>query len=444
MVSKVRLYSTALALMCIMIMTMGIVDQSDAVESTTTFVGTVLEDGSPLEGVAVSVNGEVSIPTKDDGTFEFEYTGTANFTLSMRNYVFQSSDITKTESGFSVTSPQTTGTILAFKTAENYSGTVVSGTSPIHNADVTYADSDGNSYTAETGSDGKYTIVCPPSEYTVTVRCNGYETNSTAVTSTDMTITLAPKIVSIGGIIMDYSANGDPVPLVGVNVKVLSGSSSSTDISGSDGFSVSFTYSQSATITFSLNGYKVTVPGLSHVLTKQADGLTYRIDLTDAEVVDDLYMVSTSDSPVVMIKNMSKITGIVKGSVNNTEYALSNATIRIDSGNGNVYETKTDETGKFTIRCPFGEYQLTSECSGFLVYGPVSVHTSETDIQNIVMEAYGGSFIPGLDNAHSMMVLAIGVLILILAFATVCYISSKKGIGNIKADNDLDDDTDDE
>lgn len=444
MVSKVGLYSTALALMCIVIMTTDVIDQSDAEESTITFVGTVLENGSPLEGVTVSITGGASAITGADGKFEFEYVGTSNFTLSMRNYVFQSSDITKTESGFSVASPQMTGTILAFKTAENYSGTVVSDDVPIHDANVTYMDSDGNSYTVNTGSDGKYTIVCPPSEYTVTVKCNGYETNSTTVTSTDMTVTMIPKTVSVGGVIMDYSTSGNPTPLTGVNVKVLSGSSSSTDISNSNGFSVSFTYSQSATITFSLNGYKVTIPGLSHVLTKRADGLTYGINLTDAEIVDGLYMVSTNDSPVVMIKNMSKITGTVIGSVKNTEYALSNATIRIDSGNGNVYETKTDENGKFTIECPFGEYQLTSECSGFLVYGPVSVHTSITDTLSIVMEAYGGSFIPGLDNAHSMMVLGIGVLALILVFATICYVSSKKGIGNIKADNDLNDDTDDE
>lgn len=441
MVPKTGLCSTALVLMCVVIMTIGAVDQSDADESTTTFIGTVLEDGSPLEGVSVSMEDGTSVTTDTDGKFQFEYTGTTSFTLSMRNYVFQSSDVTKSGTTFSVTSPQTAGTIIAFKTVENYSGTVVSNDVPLHDAKVTYTDSDGNSYTTDTDSDGKYTLVCPPSEYTVNVRCNGYESGNARVTSTDMTFTLTPMTVTISGVIMDYSTNGNPASLEGVSVKILSGSSSPTTTSNSNGFSISFTYSQSATITFSLNGYKVAVPGLSHVLTKQADGLTYGINLTEAEMKDGRYIVSTADSPIVMIKNMSKITGTVMGVVKNTEYALKNATIRIDSGSGNIYETKTDDAGRFTIECPFGEYLLTSECNGFLLYGPETVHTSTTSTLTIVMEAYGGSFIPGLDNAHSMMVLGMCVLALILVFATICYISSKKGIGNIKADNDLDDES---
>lgn len=443
MVPRVKLFSAVAIMVCVVFAMVSFTGTSDADDTGTSFVGTVTENGSPLAGVTISVEGGTTVTTESDGRFGFTYTGTAKFTVSMRNYAFVSSDIPYSGSTFTVTS-ETSGTIIAYKTVEDYGGTVNANGTPIHDADVTYTDSDGNSFTTKTGSDGKYSITCPPSSYTVTVRCNGYETLTTDVTGTDINITISPVTVTIKGIIMDYSTNGTPEALVGVTVKVLAGSANPSATSGSNGFSISFPYTQSATITFSLNGYKVTVPGLSHVLIKQADGLTYKIDLTNAEMEDGDYVVSTDDSPIVMIKNMSKIKGHVIGYVKNTEYALKNATIRIDSGSGNVYETKTDEDGNFTIECPFGEYKLTAECNGFLLYGPVPVHTSDNVI-NIQMEAYGGSFIPGLDNAHSMMVLAIGVLALILILAGLCYyLSSKKGIGNIKADNDLGDDSDEE
>lgn len=395
-----------------------------------------MENGLPLENVEITVNGsETKITSGSDGIFTFEYTGTATFTLSLKGYIFQSTDLTYGESGFTVTEPETGGKIIAVKVIQEYKGTVTSGSSAIHGAEITYSDSDGNTYSCITADDGTYSMSCPPSTYTASVKCNGYENKTLDVSSDNMAVELSPVEVTLSGMIMDYSTNGDPAVFTGVRITVNNGSAVSTTTSTAGGFEIKFVYSQSSTITFSHNGYKVMVPGFSQILKKQNEGMTYSVDITDVEAVNGKYVISSSENPTIMIKTTIVFEGIVTGISKGNEYRLKDATVQFES-EGSKYSTKTDEDGKFSISCPFGEYEMTVECNGFLLYGPKTVDSSSGYL-SVTMEAYGGSFIPGLDGAHSMMVLGLIVLVAVMIFAIICYISSKKGIGNIKTDNDL-------
>ena len=429
------MFSASVMFACFLLVLASVATESQA-EGTTTFKGTILENGLPLEGAEISVNkGETNITSGSDGTFTFEYTGTAVFTLSLKGYIFQSTDLTCSESTFTVTEPETDGKIIAVKTIQEYKGTVTSGNSVIHGAKVTYSDSDGNTYSCTTADDGTYSISCPPSKYTADVKCNGYENKSLDVSSNDMTIEISPLEVTLTGMVMDYSTNGDPTAFTGVRITVNNGSATSTTTSTANGFEIKFVYSQSSIITFSHNGYKVTVPGFSQILKKQNEGMTYSVDITDAEMTNGKYVISSLENPTIMIKTTIVFEGSVTGISKGTEYRLKDATVQFES-DGNKYSTKTDEDGKFTISCPFGEYEMTAECGGFLLYGPKTVDSSSGYL-TVTMEAYGGSFIPGMDGAHSMMVLGLMVLVVVMIFAIICYISSKKGIGNIKTDNDL-------
>ena len=450
----------------------GYVDKTSSLDSTTghayialdpaevTMTGFVCDsNGNALSGVQVHVNGINGAVSGIDGTFSIKYlknqTDIVSFILN--GYTIMSggfSDVlvkttggyriildhaTRTTDGYAITVSDSDNPLVMKQTVADYHGHVMSKDGNkvyvLSGAEVILKDGN-NSYSSVTDETGYFSIYCPVAgTYTAYVKKTGYMDLITQMTNTAMDLQMQPAEVTITGITMEYNDAGVKVALSGVSIFV---NNESKGTVGSDGtFSVSFYVRETNTLSLHLTGYKVDIGGFSNVLIG-SEGV-YTIDLTKASM-DGMgrFVVSDESHPIVLNQTTVTFSGSVMGMVKGEMEALSDALISLTSSTGKRLVTHTDANGEYSIECGYDNYTIVVEYNGFLAYGPTEISPKDS-VNNIVMEPYDSALFFGLDFVHSMMIVGTFVLTLVLLFALVAYIISKKGL--IKTKNDIQDDT---
>lgn len=145
-----------------------------------------------------------------------------------------------------------------------------------------------------------------------------------------------------------------------------------------------------------------------------------------------------SRSSIIMAITVGEVFGSVYGDVSGSLTGLNGAKITLTAKDSKKnYTAVTDEQGYFSIKCPYGTYNMLVTCNGFENMSLDDVTPSSGFAYIVSLENIKSDVIFGLDNAHSMML--IGFIVLVLMLATTISLArwSKKPNFPVQIDNDL-------
>lgn len=252
--------------------------------------------------------------------------------------------------------------------------------------------------------------------------------------------------VTVYGYVTNLSDQEENTPLEnvlvtlysGADVRIEAGDPCRTDENGRFEFTFTYTAGNSYFLKFEYSGYTVrSLPDLS--MSMDSEGYVsfeLRSDMLDLN--GDYALTDTADSPhaIVMVITTGNVYGTVHGTLDGDEFALGGATVTIVSENGQSYTTQTNNSGYFSIECPYGTYTMTVECGGFQTSEKMTVENNTA--YTVVLQQNTSDVFMGMDSAHSLMLVAITILILILLIVAAAHSRSKKS-GNSVLVNDLED-----
>ena len=335
-----------------------------------------------------------------DGIYELTGVpgGTHSVTVSAAGYVDQS-QVTVLETGgfqflnFFMTSQtgRITGQIVHATTDESLAGASVA----VVVGEVTI--------TVLSDANGTYTIPSlPAGTYSLTASLTGFNSSTVDgvevvanVTTEGVDIALDEKPTSLYGVV-----KAGTLLLVGVHV-VVEGTSLSANSSLEGEYSIRNVTAGTYTVTATLEGYiTTTVPGV--IIPR---GTEVRLD-------------------IVLVGLPGGLRGTVIDSA--TLEPLAGVTVVIIDMEPNQRTTVTNINGEFQFTgVAAGNYTIRLSIEGYrpVEFGPVEITGAEpTDLDDITLDptrdSFGG-FIFGFDLAHSMMILALLLTIVMLAFAVM-------------------------
>jgi len=386
---------------------LGVVVTPDNVTETTLVVsggivfGEVSGANGPVRGAVVYIAAlGYANTTGVDGIYELTGLpgGTHSVTASAAGYVDQS-QVTVLDTGgfqflnFFMTSQtgRITGHIVHATTDESLAGASVA----VEVGEVTI--------TVLSDSNGTYTIPnLPAGTYSLTASLDGFNSSTVDgvevvanVTTEDVDIALDEKATSLYGVV-----KAGTLLLVGAHI-VVEGTSLSANSSLEGEYAIRNVTAGTYTVTATLEGYiTTTVPGV--IIPRGTD---VRLD-------------------IVLVGLPGGLRGTVIDST--TLEPLAGVTVVIVDMQPNQRTTVTNINGEFQFTgVAAGNYTIRLSMEGYMPveFGPVEITGEEpTDLDEITLDptrdSFGG-FIFGFDLAHSMMILALLLTIVMLAIAVM-------------------------
>lgn len=145
-----------------------------------------------------------------------------------------------------------------------------------------------------------------------------------------------------------------------------------------------------------------------------------------------------SKSSIIMAVTVGEVFGTVYGDVSGTSTGLNGAKITLTAKDSKKnYTAVTDEQGYFSIKCPYGTYDMRVTCNGFESMSLENVTPSSGFAYIVSLDNIRSDVIFGLDNAHSMMLIGFVVLVLMLTITISLARWSKKPNSPVQIENDL-------
>lgn len=240
----------------------------------------------------------------------------------------------------------------------------------------------------------------------------------------------------------------DNKPLPGVVVRLYDINKEEIDVCTTDEdgrfeFSVEdYTTDKAHFITLEYSEYAVRAhPTMSS--TGEADDddfFPFTLDSSKLDAEGKYALTGTADSrsSIIMAITVGDVFGRVFGDVSGETEGLRGAKVTLTSASsGKNYSTVTDEDGYFNIKCPYGQYTLSVTCNGFNSYKMENVSTGEGLAYDIDLVKVKSNVFFGLDNAHSMMVIGFGILIVMLVATIWLAKWSRKPNSPVQIDADL-------
>ena len=231
--------------------------------------------------------------------------------------------------------------------------------------------------------------------------------------------------ITVYGYVTNLSDQEENTPLQNVTVTLYSGAGNrivevgdpcSTDETGRFSFTFDYTPGVPYYLTFEYPGYAVrSLPDLN--MSMESDGyisFQLRTDMADSD--GDYALTDTANSmhAIVMAITTGYVYGTVQGVLDEEEFALGGATVTIVSENGQSYSAQTNGSGYFSIECPYGTYVMTVECSGFQTSEKMDVESGLNAPYRVTLQQNTSDVFMGMDSAHSLMLVAITILVLLL------------------------------
>ncbi len=236
-------------------------------------------------------------------------------------------------------------------------------------------------------------------------------------------------------------------PLQGVTVRLCNidkeeVDSCITDEAGKFEFSVvDYTADKAHFITLEYTEYSVRAHPTMSSTGEADDGDFFPFTLDEGKLdADGKYaLTGTSDSrsSIIMAITIGDIYGCVYGNVAGTTEGLKGAKVTLTSTSGKNYSAITDEAGYFNIKCPYGQYVMVVTCNGFNSSEKISVSTEGGYAYIVDLDKVSADVFFGLDNAHSMMVVGFGILIVMLVATISLARWSTKPNSPVQLDTDL-------
>ncbi len=145
-----------------------------------------------------------------------------------------------------------------------------------------------------------------------------------------------------------------------------------------------------------------------------------------------------SRSSIIMAVTVGEVFGSVYGDVSGSSTGLNGAKITLTAKDSKKnYTAVTDEQGYFSIKCPYGMYDMLVTCNGFESESSGEVSPSSGFAYIVTLKNIKSDVIFGLDNAHSMMLIGFVVLVLMLVTTISLARWSKKPNSPVQIENDL-------
>ena len=230
--------------------------------------------------------------------------------------------------------------------------------------------------------------------------------------------------ITVYGYVTNLSDQEENTPLQDVTVTLYSGAGNrivevgdpcSTDETGRFSFTFDYTPGVPYYLTFEYPGYAVR--SLPTQMNLESDGyISFQLHTDMADSNGDYALTDTADSmhAIVMAITTGYVYGTVQGVLDEEEFALGGATVTIVSENGQSYSAQTNDSGYFSIECPYGTYVMTVECGGFQTSEKMDVESGLNAPYRVTLQQNTSDVFLGMDSAHSLMLVAITILILLL------------------------------
>ena len=230
--------------------------------------------------------------------------------------------------------------------------------------------------------------------------------------------------ITVYGYVTNLSDQEENTPLQNVTVTLYSGAGNrivevgdpcSTDETGRFSFTFDYTPGVPYYLTFEYPGYAVR--SLPTQMNLESDGyISFQLRTDMADSNGDYALTDTADSmhAIVMAITTGYVYGTVQGVLDEEEFALGGATVTIVSENGQSYSAQTNGSGYFSIECPYGTYVMTVECGGFQTSEKMDVESGLNAPYRVTLQQNTSDVFLGMDSAHSLMLVAITILILLL------------------------------
>ena len=230
--------------------------------------------------------------------------------------------------------------------------------------------------------------------------------------------------ITVYGYVTNLSDQEENTPLQDVTVTLYSGAGNrivevgdpcSTDETGRFSFTFDYTPGVPYYLTFEYPGYAVR--SLPTQMNLESDGyISFQLRTDMADSNGDYALTDTADSmhAIVMAITTGYVYGTVQGVLDEEEFALGGATVTIVSENGQSYTAQTNDSGYFSIECPYGTYVMTVECGGFQTSEKMDVESGLNAPYRVTLQQNTSDVFLGMDSAHSLMLVAITILILLL------------------------------
>ena len=230
--------------------------------------------------------------------------------------------------------------------------------------------------------------------------------------------------ITVYGYVTNLSDQEENTPLQDVTVTLYSGAGNrivevgdpcSTDETGRFSFTFDYTPGVPYYLTFEYPGYAVR--SLPTQMNLESDGyISFQLRTDMADSNGDYALTDTADSmhAIVMAITTGYVYGTVQGMLDEEEFALGGATVTIVSENGQSYTAQTNDSGYFSIECPYGTYVMTVECGGFQTSEKMDVESGLNAPYRVTLQQNTSDVFLGMDSAHSLMLVAITILILLL------------------------------
>lgn len=226
------------------------------------------------------------------------------------------------------------------------------------------------------------------------------------------------SVYHVDGYVVTHALTGN-VPLPGVTVEILYGSTVASAVSDENGyFNVTVGENTNLRIRFILAGYSlISCPHVS----KQIGMEYYALDISQAHFDGVNKYTVTSDSKGFQCAVMGVTNATLTGTVTYDSGPVVGATVTL-SANRSVlnYETVTDSKGMYSINCMVGDYQLTVTCNGFKSSAAATVNVSDnTPPVSTVLTKNDIKMYFGLDMVHMLMIMGVIFAMTITIFVLV-------------------------
>ena len=194
-------------------------------------------------------------------------------------------------------------------------------------------------------------------------------------------------------------------------------------------------------ITLEYSEYAVRAhPNMTTNEEDDGDYFPFTLDSSKLDSEGKYALTGTADSrsSIIMAITVGEVFGSVYGDVSGSSTGLNGAKIILTAKDSKKnYTALTDEQGYFSIKCPYGTYNMLVTCNGFENVSLDNVTPSSGLAYIVNLDNIKSNVIFGLDNAHSMML--IGFIVLVLMLATTISLArwSKKPNSPVQIENDL-------
>ncbi len=239
----------------------------------------------------------------------------------------------------------------------------------------------------------------------------------------------------------------DNKPLSGVTVRLYSIDkveidACETDEDGKFEFTViDYDSDKAHYITLEYSEYAVRAhPNMTTSEKDDGDYFPFTLDSSKLDADGKYALTGTADSrsSIIMAVTVGEVFGSVYGDVSGSSTGLNGAKITLTAKDSKKnYTAVTDEQGYFSIKCPYGTYDMLVTCNGFENVSLDNVTPSSGLAYIVNLDNIKSDVIFGLDNAHSMMLIGFVVLVLMLVTTISLARWSKKPNSPVQIENDL-------